>query len=443
MFSHLSLISLNKRTPKFVVLIALSFFLFSSPDATAEKVKNIIFMIGDGMGYNHLHLTQELSQKKLFMFTLPHQGIVFTASADNPVTDSAAAATALATGYKTTNHTLGKDAQGKDQKTILEILKGRGLKTGLVTTTDITDATPAGFAAHVHNRKEKLKIAEWYLKNHVDLLLGGGKKHFLDLTPQFKKDQYLLVYTPAELSALHRLQGKKLLGLFHPSDLNYEMDREEIPEMKNEPPLSTMAQKALELLAPSPKGFFLMIEGGRIDHAAHALDMATLSKEILEFDKAIQAVYQFSKKRKDTLLIITADHETAGLSMPETTDYAYLNSQTISFNQMVRGFKKESITQVLSHYAKLTPTQEEINMIEQSKDLEVHERARVLGSLVSKKAGLTTLSLDMFKVGNTHGHTSSPVPIFSFGPQAEVFQGGQDNTDIPKKILRIIHAPSH
>ncbi len=400
------------------------------------------------MGLNHIHIAQELSGKKLFLTHLPTTGIVFTASADNRVTDSAAAATALATAHKTNNHTIGKDPQGHDLPTLLEQFKKRGKWVGLVTTTELTDATPAGFAAHADNRKDHPLIAHWILKNNVDLLLGGGRKYFLPLLNSFKKDNYEIITSNDELSHILPLKNKKLLGLFQEETLSYEIDRNTTAEMNEEPSLSHMTQAALQFLAPSPKGFFVMIEGGKIDHSSHELDVATMTQEVLEFDRAIQAAYNFTQKRKDTLLIVTADHETSGLVFVEATDIEYLRNLHISAQHMIRHLEKdssglftqESIQKVLKEEAHFSEvTEEEIKAIQKTSDLKLHDAARVLGSFIAKRAHFVSVSLDMIAAGNTHGHSSTPVPIFAFGSGASVFTGVMDNTDIPLKIAKLTY----
>ena len=427
------------------------FFLFLEVSSQAA-VKNVIFMIGDGMGYNQIHIAQELLGKKLFLTSLPHTGLVFTPSANNRVTDSAAAATALATGHKTNNQALGKSPEGKDLPTLLEKFKHAGKRTGLVTTTSLTDATPAAFAAHVAHRKEHALIAQWMLKNQPDLLLGGGRKHFLPLLTQFKKQKYEVITSADELSHILPLKNKKLLGLFHQEHLNYEIDREEIPEMKEEPSLSQMTKSALHYLKDAPQGFFLMVEGGKIDHAAHELDLAAMAYEGLKFDQAIQTAYTFAKKRKDTLIVITADHETSALGLVEATDIPYLQKFRVSAHAMVQKFQKdasgifteESIQKVLKEEAYFSDvTAEEIQMLQKESSHSIHDATVVLGSLISKRAEVVSLSLKMIHTGNTHGHSSSPIPVFGFGPGASLFTGTMDNTAIPRKIAKLTHVSLH
>ena len=283
-------------------------------------------------------------------------------------------------------------------------------------------------------------------------MLGGGRKYFLPLLPQFKKQKYEILTSTDELSHILPLKNKKLLGLFQEDYLNYEIDREELPGMKEEPSLSQMTKSALHYLKDSPKGFFLMIEGGKIDHSAHELDLATLAREVLEFDQAIQAVYAFAKKRKDTLIVVTADHETSALGLVEATDISYLKSLHVSAHYMIQQFQKdtsgvfteESIRSTLKDHAYFSDVPpEEIQMLQKMSDDSIHDAAVVLGSFIAKRAHVVSVSLKMIRTGNTHGHSSMPVPVFSFGPGASLFTGTMDNTAIPLKIASLTHVSLH
>ena len=283
-------------------------------------------------------------------------------------------------------------------------------------------------------------------------MLGGGRKYFLPLLPQFKKEHYELITSTQELSHILPLKNKKLLGLFHEEELNYEIDREEIPEMTEEPSLSQMTEISLQFLKNAPKGFFLMVEGGKIDHAGHEIDLATLAHEVLEFDHAIEKAVAFAKKRKDTLIIVTADHETAALGLVEATDIPYLKELQVSAQYMVRKFEKnsegkfteESIRTTLKDHAHWPEvTEEEMQILQKVSGRSIHDAAVVLGSLISKRAQVVSVSLKMIQAGNTHGHSSAPVPVFSFGPGASLFTGAMDNTAIPLKIAKLTHVSLH
>ena len=426
-----------------------------SASPSSPKTKNIILLIGDGMGFNQIQLTYELTGQKPFFTSLPTTGIVFTSSGSQWVTDSAAAISAMVTGHKVKNHSLSISQDNQPLTTLVETFKKMKKKIGLVTTTDITDATPAGFVAHVQSRKEHEKIAEYIINEKADLLLGGGRKYFLpkndggkredqrNLIEEAKGKGYRYISTASQLKALdEHLSAQKILGLFHKSDLDYMIDREELPEAKEEPTLSEMTKLALHSLSQEKNGFFLMIEGGRIDHACHQLDAATLAKEVVEFDKAVKMTYDFSKKNKDTLILVTADHETAGLTPTEATHHDYFRKREVSAQYMAteirkNNFDEENIKKVLKQYAEISDLHSnDIRLIQNTEAEDEFQTAVAVGSLMARKGELLSISIDVIHVGNTHGHTSLPVPIFSFGPNANLFLGTMENTEIHDKILR-------
>lgn len=440
----------------FVLLWPVLFFGISAPHenkASGESVKNVILFIGDGMGYNQIELTQELLEKKLFITTLPVSGTVLTSSGNQWVTDSAAAASAIATGYKIKNHTVSINNTGKKIPTLLEIFQKNKKKAGIVTTSEIVDATPAAFATHVHHRKEKNKIAEIFRNKKIDLLFGGGRRYFLphvlggsrtdgrDLIREMKKDGYQYISKTSELKQIKKLNSK-LLGLFHDLDFNYVIDREEIAEMALQPSLEDMTKKALDLLSPFPSGFFLMVEGALIDHAAHQYDVAAMALEMNDFDHAVQAACHFAKNRSDTLVVVTADHETGGLTPSEATHHDILKKLRVSAAYIAReikkhAFEKKTLQRLFKTHTQMEDlTEEEVNLIQKAKSEEDFYVGTVVGSLIAKRGGIEALALDMFYTGNTHGHTSLPVPIFGFGTQATLFTGFMENSEIPQKIAR-------
>jgi alkaline phosphatase len=238
------------------------------------------------------------------------------------VTDSAAAATALACGEPTANGFIGVDPKGRPLTTCLEDARDAGLRTGLVTTTRITHATPACFASHVPNRTFEVEIArQMFASNGPDVLLGGGAA-VLDQVPQGASQTLsrqasaagYTVTTDWNAAQASRPKSGRLLGLFAPSHLPFLVDRD-APGEGRSPTLTEMTAKALELLAASDKGFFLMVEGGRIDHGGHANDVASVLGEMREFDETVALVRAFLAEHRDTLLVVTADHETGGLCL--------------------------------------------------------------------------------------------------------------------------------
>jgi len=275
------------------------------------EIRNIVFMIGDGMGLGAVSSAITVSHHPLNIERCNIIGLQKTFSSDHYVTDSGAAGTALATGNKTNNGAIGVDSEGKSVKSILEIAKENGLATGLVTTSAITDATPASFIAHESSRNSYEDIAKDFLKTDVDVFIGGGYDHFayrsdkLYLIDSLKARGYKVETT---MSAVLKSTSLKLAGLIapvnSPSHLNGRGDM-----------LPASSRKAIEILNKNPKGFFLMIEGSEIDLAAHAKDETSLMEETLDFDDAVGEVLDFAQKDGHTLVVITADHETGGIAI--------------------------------------------------------------------------------------------------------------------------------
>jgi alkaline phosphatase len=256
----------------------------SSPDpVTIEKATNIILFIGDGMGEEHRKAASWTTVGEtgfLAMDDMPTIGWAQTRSADNLVTDSAAAATAMSTGVKTNNGVIGLDANLNFVPTILEEAKRQGKMTGLVTTTQVTHATPAAFAAHVENRNMMTDIAVQIIDARVDVILGGGEDEFFPFTdigcfPEAgERDDgrnlidesvavgYTYVCDPASFSAIDPISTDRLLGLFADEGMPRPFS----------PSLVEMTHKAIDILSKNPAGFFLLVEGGQIDWASHSND---------------------------------------------------------------------------------------------------------------------------------------------------------------------------
>ncbi len=282
----------------------------------AGQAKNVIIMIGDGMGLNQIYAARVKvngPQQPLALESLPHRGLVTTCSLSG-TTDSAAAGTALATGHKAVNGDISLSPQGEKWQTVLELAEKLGKRTGLVTTATITDATPAVFGAHVPARADQSGVAQDYLtETKPNVLLGGGRRRFSGA--QMKTalaDGYAIV---ADLPGLEKLdpdRTERTLGLFAVNNMTYETD---FQPGSTEPHLHEMAAFALKELEQDPKGFFLMIEGGQIDHACHEGNLDKSIAETLEFNRTVQMVLDWIGNRTDTLLLITADHETGGLTI--------------------------------------------------------------------------------------------------------------------------------
>ena len=349
------------------------------PLTNASKVRNVILCIGDGMGLGQITVA---SMKvggpagKLCIERMPVTGLIRTYSANSPVTDSAAAGTALASGIKTNNGMVSMAPNGQVYQTILEAAKAEGMATGLVVTSSITDATPAVFASHVKARTMEAAIAEQLIANRVNVLFGGGRKFFMpksdpnsgrkddrDLIDEARQAGYLYVASRRDLRAIH---GPYVLGLFQYGGLT---------TASPEPSLALLTHKAIHVLkkvkgdpADGKPGFFLMVEGSQIDWACHQNSVKHTIRQTLLFDQAVQVAVDFALQDGHTLVIVTADHETGGLTLPEGA---------------------KGSTEPAIHWS-------------------------------------------------SKGHTGSPVPIGALGPGAPLFAGMQDNTEIPKKIAQLL-----
>lgn len=256
------------------------------------QAKYVFYFIGDGMGAGQRQITEEFKKGvlkkdgKLLLNSLPFAGITTTYSADTLITDSAAAGTALATGHKTNNGYIAKDVNGNNLQTLLEMAQDKGMATGLVSTTRITHATPAVFAAHNLDRDDENGIAEDYVNSNVDYFAGGGYRHFVgkdsgltskrkdnrDLVKEFEAKGYKTFIGEDSTKSFEKWtpkDGEKVFAAFRASHMPYTVD--DINEKL--PTLSEMTEKGIELLSKDEEGFFMMVEGGRIDHASHAQDV--------------------------------------------------------------------------------------------------------------------------------------------------------------------------
>ncbi len=400
--------------PKIALAVGILLIFAQIGITSAGEVKNVILLIGDGMGFPQLHIT-ELVYGNLTMehFNWTCVGFELTDSLSGEVTDSAAAGTAIATGFKTYNgmiSTLKLNNKTVNLTTILEVAERINKSTGLVTTARITDATPAVFASHVKNRHMENVIARQLIEHRVNVLLGGGAKYFDEKTLKLaKKYGYVIVH---DKKSLERAKGKYILGLFAKSNIPFVLDRS-----KNIPSLLDMTKKAIEVLEKNPNGFFLMVEGGRIDHACHINDIASVVAETKEFDDVVKYVLNYAKHRGDTVVIVTADHETGGLAVGITYGKSVKVKDILKVKKSVEYMAKEirsgkSIEYVVKKYAGIELSPEEVKRIKEA-EKEKYGLEDTLGEIISEKMGVKFA---------THKHTGSPVPLMVYG--SDEFKGG-------------------
>jgi len=424
----------------FVISILLTFQAsiaksYSGEDLSirSQGVKNVIVLIGDGMGVGQVEITK-LCYGHLNMEDLTYGGYELTDSLSGPVTDSAAAGTAIATGFKTYNGMISTVKVGDklvNVTTLLELAKYSGKATGLVTTTRITHATPAVFASHVEDRDMEKEIAKQLIKEKVNVLFGGGKKKFdSDTLKLAEKMGYKVVYTKKDLESV---DGNYVLGLFSDSHMPYVLDRDE-----DTVGLLDMTKKAIKLLEKDPDGFFLMVEGGRIDHACHANDVASVVAETKEFDDVVGYCLDYARKNKDTLVIVLADHETGGLGVGidygDPIDEDRILSIKASTGKMAKEIKNGADPkEVIKKYTGIDLTDEEVKKIKEALEAEKSGKKYALGNaiaeIISEKVGVGFVS---------HKHTGNPVPILAYGPGAEYFRGFRHHVDTSKEVADIM-----
>ncbi len=286
-------------------------------DPATTPPRNVIYFIGDGMGPEQVKAARLYAGGALSFEGFPNQGRVRTYSANNSVTDSAAAGTALATGVKVNNEVVGMRIPGKRQDilNLTEWSKFWGKSTGVVTSSYMTDATPAAFGAHAAKRSHSIEIARDFLQqSRPNVLLGGGGNFAEFVDPA--KAGYTVVRNRTELKAFEPQTADFFVsGIFGDSGDGMPYEYKSEKEYETLPHLSEMTAKALDLLDDDPDGFFLMVEGAKIDKACHGHQLERAVFEAIEFSKAVKAAQKWAAGRSDTLILVTADHETGGLKI--------------------------------------------------------------------------------------------------------------------------------
>ncbi len=275
---------------------------------------SVILFIGDGMGPNQIELGKLVEYGPggdSSILQLPNHKLIGTDNVDDTTTDSAAAATAIATGYKTHNGVIGMDASGQSVPTILELAEARGYATGIIVTSPMNHATPAGFSAHHDNRNHYGQIAVDMADAGIDLLLGGGSSstYFGTQIANLQAAGYTYVTDKTGLAGVGALP---VLGLFNANYLGYEMDR---TDASTEPSLTEMVSKGVDLLTASGKPFVLVVEGSQIDTRAQANHIVGLAHEVIEFEKAVSYARSIALQNDNLQLIVCADHETGGVTI--------------------------------------------------------------------------------------------------------------------------------
>lgn len=416
------------------------------------RTRNLIVMIPDGSsqtwntaaryyrGYEEdpNSFPRNVSDVELGVDRADDVGSISTYPADpnDTVTDSAAAGTAIAAGEKTYNGAISVDTSGRPVETILERATDAGYAAGLVTTTQLTHATPASFAAHVEDRGSQEEIARQYVQEQdLDLLLGGDRSHFRasdrsdgqDLISQAEDDAFRYVESASELDDV---DDGKVLGLFSESGhLDYYLDRERDPE-NTQPGLPEMVETAINLLEKrSDQGFFLLVEGGRIDHAAHGNDPAAIAEQV-EYDEALGVAMDYvedgpghGRGPSDTMVVNVPDHETGGLVLARDRyqqDWSAVVGQSAS-----QGVLESEIAELSSASAVREYVAEQVG-IDDLTDDEVTELledpSAIAGNgLISERAQISW---------GTNNHSGTDVPVYAKGQYSEYFAGHRENSDL-------------
>ena len=398
--------------PRILPLLLATLFVFSSCCRTSEKkAKNVFYFIGDGMGFSHIALAEaynaakdgKIGSEPLCFTQFPVMGMATSYSASNMITCSSAAGTALSTGFKTNNGMLGVAPDTTELESIAYKIHDAGYKVGIMTSVTIDHATPGAFYANSAARSDYYAIAAQLPESGFEFFGGGG---FQGLK---KEDGRKPIYEIVAENGYEVAFGKEEYEAKKDSaeKIIYFQNKERAAEVlpyaflrgEGDISLADVVTEAIEFL-DNDKGFFIMAEGGQIDWAAHANDITNTIHEIIDFDEAIQVAYEFYLKHPDeTLIVVTADHETGGVTLGRTKGYTFDLS--------------------------LVPEKALSAKTDSEKNVENYMQQYPADSL-SKAA----------KIGwTTSSHTGGAIPVFAIGAGSSRFAGRADNIDIPKRII--------
>ncbi|WP_048137877.1 MULTISPECIES: alkaline phosphatase [unclassified Methanosarcina] len=433
----------------------------ADPDA---KIKNIIVLVPDGCSQSVQTLARWYSGKPLQLDEMM-VGAVSTYSADSVITDSSAAATALATGHKTTNGFISvgpaddsvlsileapsEEVQYRPLATVLEGSKLEGKATGLVVTSRVTHATPAAFASHVDDRNNENEIMEQMVYGDIDVVFGGGSRYLLpvaeggkrmdgeNLTEVLLDRGYQFIDSKDEMLDL---TSGRTWGLFAKSHMESDINRPLLaPE---EPSLAEMTEKAVELLSQDKDGFFLMVEGSQVDWGDHTNDPIYAVTSFLAFDEAVKVAVDFAEKDGHTLVLAFPDHNTGGMIIGSYSDSEYTSTTVKDVIKPLKGMKLNSpgvaakigkdlspknIKNQLKTWWGIDATDEDITEI-----LELYNDGK---GLSLDYAISEVISRNHTVIGwTTHGHCGEDVPLWAYGPGSP--SGHMDNTEIAEYVAK-------
>lgn len=451
-------------------------FIISGCRKPTDQPKYIFLFIGDGMGLAQVNLTEayfssvDTAQdiRRLSFTGFPSTGFVRNEANDRLITGSAAAGTAFATGHKTNIGRISMDPSGTvPYKSIATHCKEHGMKVGIISSVSINHATPAVFYSHQPSRNNYFDIGLDLAGSNFDFFAGGGfnkpegvvNGDSVNLYSVVQDSGFTLVRSDSGLRYLKKNPGKVMAvspHLLYSGAMPYSIDD------TSSPTLAEFTAKAIELL-DNENGFFMMVEGGKIDWACHSDDAASAVHETIAFDDAVKEALKFYKAHpNETLIVVTADHETGGLALGTgktkySSHYEYLQYQKVSydkFNDIIAGFQERlsgNFEQDLDSLLKLTsdffgfdkgvPISEEdksrIWFSFENSLREVEEAHRSHGDYSPKIKLPVQLMSEKAGIGwSTYSHTGINVPVYAIGPGAELFSGTIDNTDIPKIMMK-------
>jgi len=415
------------------------------------KARNIIFMVSDGMSSGTLAMSDLMLRRRdgkrsnwlrLYEEGKVSRGLMDMASANGIITDSSAASSSWGCGHRVNNGAVNVGPDGKHHKPILPVCRDAGKATGLVTTAEITHATPAGFAVNVESRNMAEKIAGQYLERGIDLLLGGGNRYFdpaqnsqgLDIYEMYLNEGYDIVRDKTELG--RRVNSNApLLGIFSEGHLPYSLDYQHTAELReNIPSLSEMTEIALRKLSKNEDGFILQVEGARIDHAAHGNDAGGLIFDQIEFDNALGVALAYAESRDDTLVIIATDHGNAnpGFNSAPDEHFDKIAEFTYTNDWIHSGLNgQSSVSQIRERVEAATRIGISIKEAEAYQQAVKGTYSTIYNKMTSPQAVLGQVIANHTDINWTStSHTADYVEVASFGPGSEAIDGFVRNTDL-------------
>lgn len=456
--------------------LLLAFFLFIGTAFGQKQPKYIFFMIGDGMGLNQVQAAEvyksSLSNKNSVSPTVfsqfPYATFATSHSLSHGVTDSGAGGTALAVGYKTKNGVIAMDSAGvKSYKSIAYLAKEKGMKVGITTSVSIDHATPASFFANQPDRDMYYEIGLDIIKSKFDFFAGSGflkpttnakKEEVASIFPQLEKAGYRLLYGLDDYKKANKSEKLILMNKkgTDPVSLKYAIDQK--PGDLN---LAEITSAAIETLSQGNQGFFLMVEGGKIDWACHSNDGATAVQEVWDFNNAVQKAYEFYKKHpEETLIIVTADHETGGIGVgngSSTLRMKNLENQKLSqesLSALINDFRKKNegatwdqlkgfLGEHLGLWKTIKVGEDDEKAIHEAYEKSfIEHKNETSKSLYATNDKIASLGIKVLNKASSlswasGSHSAAYIPVYAIGVGAEQFHQKMDNVDIPRTVSKI------